>query len=79
VEALRKKRDDVIRIWTDNFQLPPSCGAIFFPLSAPSPQQVTGRILAPLENRTDWLENFSVVEEKSIQMTPLPGTKESLA
>ena len=80
----RAQREDRIIVTFDKdfgelayrFRLTSSCGVILFRISAPSPTEMTNRIIAGLESRTDWTGKFSVVEEKRIRMTPLPATKE---
>jgi predicted nuclease of predicted toxin-antitoxin system len=50
-----------------------SHGIILFRISKPSPASVAQRITAVLGSRGDWGGHFSVVDDFSIRMRPLPG------
>jgi predicted nuclease of predicted toxin-antitoxin system len=53
-------------------KLPVSTGIILFRISAPSSAHVARVAVAVLQSRTDWVGNFSVVEDRRIRMIPLP-------
>ncbi|HEY4761320.1 MAG TPA: DUF5615 family PIN-like protein [Thermoguttaceae bacterium] len=50
-----------------------SCGVVLFRFSAPSSSAAAIMIANILESRTDWAGQFSVVNDRRIRMTPLPG------
>jgi predicted nuclease of predicted toxin-antitoxin system len=52
--------------------LPASCGIILFRISMPTPEHVTSRAVAALQQREDWAGHFSVIEDSRIRMTPMP-------
>ena len=49
-----------------------SCGIVLFRIRKPSPEIVAERVLDVLQSRDDWEGNFSVVEDATIRMRPLP-------
>ena len=53
--------------------LPATNGVVLFRFNMSSPAQVAHLVLTALQSREDWFGHFSVVEEKRIRMTPLPG------
>jgi predicted nuclease of predicted toxin-antitoxin system len=50
-------------------------GIILFRIKAPSGAYVAQVTIAVLESRDDWAGHFSVIDEKRVRMTPLPGGK----
>jgi predicted nuclease of predicted toxin-antitoxin system len=48
-------------------------GLILFRISQPSAEAVAQRILATIQSRDDWAEHYSVVEDHSIRMRPMPA------
>lgn len=48
-------------------------GIILFRISQPSPEAVAARVAAVLSSRDDWHGHFSVVDDSTIRMRPLPG------
>ena len=48
-------------------------GIILFRIKAPSAVHVAEVAVAVLESRDDWVGHFSVIEERRVRMTPLPG------
>ena len=57
--------------------LPATCGIILLRFTATSPDHVAKTVAAVLRDRTDWIGNFSVIEDLRIRMTPLPGSQKS--
>ena len=57
--------------------LPATCGIILLRFTATSPDHVAKTVAAALRDRTDWIGNFSVIEDLRIRMTPLPGSQKS--
>ena len=57
-----------------HYGLPASAGIILFQITAHAPQHVARTAVASLATRQDWRNHFSVVEDRRIRMTPLPGT-----
>jgi predicted nuclease of predicted toxin-antitoxin system len=57
------------------YGLPSSCGIILFRISIPSPEYVANVASAALQQREDWSNYFSVIEDTRIRMTPLPKPK----
>jgi len=53
-------------------KLPASTGIILFRISMPSASHIARLVVAVLQSRTDWVGNFSVVEDRRIRMIPLP-------
>ncbi len=49
-----------------------SRGVVLFRIAQPSAAAVATRVAAVLESRDDWSGHFSVVEESSVRMRPLP-------
>jgi predicted nuclease of predicted toxin-antitoxin system len=49
-----------------------SHGVVLFRIAQPSAAVVARRVLAILVSRTDWHGQYSVVEEHSVRMRPLP-------
>jgi len=54
-------------------RLPAKSGVILFRISAPSSQHVAQVAVQALGSRDDWSGQFSVIEDRRIRMTPLPG------
>ena len=52
--------------------LPSDCGVILLRLSGDNPEQDNQRAIDALEDRTDWVGNFSVVTDDRVRMRPLP-------
>lgn len=52
--------------------LPVSSGIVLFRVVAPSAQMLARTVAAALSSRADWGGHFSVVEENTVRMTPLP-------
>jgi predicted nuclease of predicted toxin-antitoxin system len=50
-------------------------GIVLFRIKAPSAAHVAEMAVAVLESRDDWAGHFSVIEERRVRMTPLPGKK----
>ena len=53
--------------------LPASSGVVLFRISAPSSTHIARVAVSVLGSRTDWPGHFSVVEDRRVRMTPLPG------
>lgn len=49
-----------------------SYGVVLFRIAQPSAAVVAQRVTAILSSRTDWQGQYSVVEEHSVRMRPLP-------
>jgi predicted nuclease of predicted toxin-antitoxin system len=49
-----------------------SSGIVLFRVVAPSAEMLARTVAAALSSRADWAGHFSVVEEDTIRMTPLP-------
>jgi predicted nuclease of predicted toxin-antitoxin system len=49
-----------------------SQGVVLLRIAQPSAALVAQRVVAILASRTDWLGQYSVVEEHSVRMRPLP-------
>ena len=54
--------------------LPAACGVILFRLRIQSPEHIRTRVVAMLNDRTDWVGNYFVVEESRIRIRPLRTT-----
>jgi uncharacterized protein (DUF433 family)/predicted nuclease of predicted toxin-antitoxin system len=52
-----------------------SCGVILFRFSVPSSLIAAEKILNVLESRTDWVEQFSVVDDRHIRIAALPTSE----
>jgi predicted nuclease of predicted toxin-antitoxin system len=52
--------------------LPASCGIVLFRLPMPSPATVGATLAARIDERTDWVGHFAVIEPGRIRMRPLP-------
>jgi predicted nuclease of predicted toxin-antitoxin system len=50
-----------------------SCGVVLFRITTPSSIVAAERIADILDSRTDWVGQFSVVDDRRIRMTPLPA------
>ena len=50
-------------------------GIVLFRIKAPSAAHVAEVAVTVLEGRDDWAGHFSVIEERRVRMTPLPGKK----
>jgi predicted nuclease of predicted toxin-antitoxin system len=53
-------------------RLPALQGIILFRISAPTSVYVATRVVEVISLRSDWYGHFSVVDDISIRMTPLP-------
>jgi predicted nuclease of predicted toxin-antitoxin system len=53
--------------------LPATCGIILLRFTATSSEHVAKTVAEALRDRTDWIGNFSVIEDLRIRMTPLLG------
>lgn len=53
-------------------RLPASQGIVLFRITTPSPESVARTMVAVLSARADWAGHFSVVDDDSVRMTPLP-------
>jgi hypothetical protein len=49
-----------------------SCGIVLFRIAIPSPAKAAQKVVTSLESRSDWENQFSVVEEAMVRMRPLP-------
>jgi predicted nuclease of predicted toxin-antitoxin system len=49
------------------------CGVVLFRIATPSSKVTAEKIADVLDSRTDWAGQFSVVDDRRIRMTPLPG------
>ena len=49
-----------------------SCGIVLFRISMPSPGKAAQKVVTSLESRSDWQNQFSVVEDAMVRMRPLP-------
>jgi predicted nuclease of predicted toxin-antitoxin system len=49
-----------------------SNGIVLFRIMGPSPEDLTRIVMAALQSRTDWANQFSVVEAGRIRIRPLP-------
>jgi len=54
-------------------RLPASSGVILFRISTPSSKDVARIAVQALASREDWGGHFSVIEDRRIRMTRLPG------
>lgn len=54
--------------------IPMSTGVILLRVQAPDPATATQIVVAAIESRDDWSGHFSVVENRRLRMTPLPGS-----
>ncbi len=52
-----------------------SCGVALFRISVPSASAAAITIADALDARTDWIGQFSVIDDRHIRMTPLPGQR----
>jgi predicted nuclease of predicted toxin-antitoxin system len=52
-------------------RLPAKCGIILFRIPAPSASFVANTVVTAIESRTDWVGQFSVVEENRVRMRGL--------
>jgi predicted nuclease of predicted toxin-antitoxin system len=50
-----------------------SCGVVLFRIATPSSKVAAEKIADVLDSRTDWIGQFSVVDDRRVRMTPLPG------
>lgn len=50
-----------------------SSRVVLFRISAPSSAHVARVAVSVVASRTDWQGHFSVVEDRRVRMTPLPG------
>ena len=55
------------------FGLPASSGILLFRLASVSPADAIRIVVSTVESRDDWRGCLTVVDEKRIRMTPLPG------
>jgi len=51
--------------------LPASCGIILFRIPMPSSSYVANAVASAIESRTDWIGQFTVVEENRVRMRHL--------
>lgn len=56
--------------------LPPSLGIILCRFRPVSPEWTGRHVVSALSSRTDWVGQFSVIEDDRIRMTPLPEPKD---
>jgi predicted nuclease of predicted toxin-antitoxin system len=49
-----------------------SCGVVLFRIAAPSSAALAKKIADVLDSRTDWIGQFSVVDDRRIRMTSFP-------
>jgi hypothetical protein len=49
-----------------------SCGIVLFRISMPSPGMAAQKVVRSLESRSDWANQFSVVDDAMVRMRPLP-------
>lgn len=54
-------------------KLPASSGVILFRINAPSAKYVAEVVARILDSREDWAGHFSVVDNRRVRMTRLPG------
>jgi predicted nuclease of predicted toxin-antitoxin system len=57
---------------TFRLRVPASSGIVLFRIAPASPEHVARTAVAVLESRDDWAGHFSVIEETSVRMVPLP-------
>jgi predicted nuclease of predicted toxin-antitoxin system len=58
------------------FGLPATCGIVLFRLQAESSAALAIEVAAAIRSRTDWADQFSVVERGRIRVRPLPQRHE---
>jgi len=51
-----------------------SCGVLLFRIATPSAAAVAKKIADIVNDRTDWIGWFSVVDDRRIRMTPIPAS-----
>lgn len=51
--------------------LPASCGIVLFRLAIPNPAVAVQRIVGVVEGRSDWIGNFSVVDDARVRVRTL--------
>lgn len=56
-------------------KLPASCGIVLFRIPTPSSTFVAEFAVAALATRTDWMGQFSVVEERRVRQRTLPDVR----
>ena len=49
-----------------------SCGIVLSRISMPSPGKAAQKVVTFLESRSDWQNQFNVVEDAMVRMRPLP-------
>ncbi len=56
-------------------RLPATSGVILVRAMAPSPDELSALVVSTIDARQDWAGQFSVIENDTVRMTPLPADR----